>query len=221
MVAAWVWVDACELVVEWFAGCVGWCVGWLVPPTPTPPTTHQLSVWSDARQRKTLTRWVCGSPRETKQFPGVNNNYIYVCAKTLINNPKWKHQQLHQAQTKISSFYEDVYILLLYRFALNSFSSWKRWVELKLLRAGHRRKGSNRSGRRKRKHALGWYSRHCRRDIWRGLPAVLETLEHDSGDLKALWSQSIYRYVLQYIVDNARRHDTDFRRKLLFNDLSY
>ena len=44
-------------------------------------------------------------------------------------------------------------------------------------------------------------------ELWRGLPAVLKTLEDDNGDMKALWSQSIYRYVLQYIVDNAGRHD--------------
>ena len=48
----------------------------------------------------------------------------------------------------------------------------------------------------------------CRRGIRRGLPAVLTTLAHDSGDIKALWSQSVYRYVLPYIVDNAARHDT-------------
>ena len=41
MVAGWVWIDGCDLVGKWFAGCVGWCVGWLVPPTPTSPTTHQ------------------------------------------------------------------------------------------------------------------------------------------------------------------------------------
>ena len=39
--------------------------------------------------------------------------------KKIINNA---HKQLHQVQTKISSFYDDVlYILLLYRFALNVF----------------------------------------------------------------------------------------------------
>ena len=41
-------------------------------------------------------------------------------------------------------------------YDLQIFPSWKRWVELKLLRAGHRRKGSTRSEIRKRKHALGW-----------------------------------------------------------------
>ena len=38
-----------------------------------------------------------------------------------INNT---HQQLHQVQTKISSFYDNVlYILLLYRFELTIFPS--------------------------------------------------------------------------------------------------
>ena len=69
------------------------------------------------------------------------------------------------------------------------------------------------------------------------MPAVLETLEHDSGDIKVLWSQSIYRYVIPYIVDNAGRHDVgfagrhdidfagrhdiDFGREELINGLSF
>ena len=36
-----------------------------------------------------------------------------------------------------------------------------------------------------------------------GLPAARKTLKYDSDDIKALWSQSIYRYVLLYIVDNT------------------
>ena len=48
----------------------------------------------------------------------------------------------------------------------------KRWVELKLLRAGHRKKGSTPSERRSRKHALGRLGRDGRRGMWRGLPAV-------------------------------------------------
>ena len=45
-----------------------------------------------------------------------------------------------------SSVYDDVlYTLLLYRFVLSIFPSWKRWVELTLLGASHRRKGSTRS----------------------------------------------------------------------------
>ena len=94
-----------------------------------------------------------------------------------------------------SSFYEDVSYTTAVQIRAQHFSRWKRWVDLKLLRAGHRRKGSTRSERPKRKHALCWYGRDCRRGTWRGLPAALKTLEHDSGDMKALWSQSIYRYV--------------------------
>ena len=61
-----------------------------------------------------------------------------------------------------------------------------------------------------------------RQGIWRGLPAVLNTLEHDSGDIKALRSQSIYSYVLLYIVDNAGRRDIDFGREgVIVDDLSF
>ena len=42
----------------------------------------------------------------------------------------------------------------------------------------------------------------------------------DSGDINALWSQSIHRYVLLYIVDNTGRHGIDFEREGLLNDLS-
>ena len=45
MVAGWVLVDGCELVGKWFAWCGGWCVGRMVPPTPT-PTNLVLSVLS-------------------------------------------------------------------------------------------------------------------------------------------------------------------------------
>ena len=54
-----------------------------------------------------------------------------------------------------------------------------------------------------------------------GLPAARKTLKYDSDDIKALWSQSIYRYVLLYIVDNAGRHDIDFGREGLINDLTF
>ena len=91
-------------------------------------------------------------------------------------------------------------------------SSWNVWE----LAIGE--KWSIRSERRKRKHALGWYGRDCHTGIWRGLPA----LGHDSGDIKALWSRSTYRYVLLlYIVDNARRHYIDFGREGLLNDLGF
>ena len=119
-------------------------------------------------------------------------------------------------------FYDNVlYILLLYRFTLKIFPGWKRWVELKRLRAGNRRKGSTRSERRKIKHALDWWGRDCRRGIWSGWPAAHQSLEHDSGDIKALWSQSIYRHVLLYIVDNVGRHFTDFGSEGLTNDLIF
>ena len=55
--------------------------------------------------------------------------------------------------------------------------------------------------------------------IWRGLPAVRKTLGHDSDGVKALWSQSIYIYILQYIVDNTGRHDIDFGREGLIHGL--
>ena len=40
---------------------------------------------------------------------------------------------------------------------------------------------------KEKKHALGRMGRDCRWSIWRGLPAPLKTLEHDFGDIKALW----------------------------------
>ena len=47
--------------------------------------------------------------------------------------------------------------------------------------------------------------------------------KHDSGDKKALWSQTIYIYiyVLLCIVDNTGRHDIDFGREGLINDLCF
>ena len=89
------------------------------------------------------------------------------------------------------------------------------------MRAGHWRKVSTRSEGRKRKYALCRQGRDCRRGTRRVLPAVLKTLEHDSGDIKALWSQSIYRHVLLYIVDNVGRHFTDFGSEGLTNDLIF
>ena len=123
-----------------------------------------------------------------------------------------------------SSFYDNVLYVLIYRFTHNIFPSWKRWVELQLLRAGHRRKGSTRSERRRRKHALGWYGRDCCIGIWRSLPAVLKTLENDSDDITPLWAQGIYRYQVcttVYTIDNAGRHDFDFGREGLINALSF
>ena len=101
-----------------------------------------------------------------------------------------------------------VYILCLISLTMSSYVSFRndRFMtsyggsSWNFLRAGHRRKGSIRSERRKIMHALGWYGRDCRRCIWHVLPAVLKILEHDTGDIKALWSQSIYRFVLLCIV---------------------
>ena len=73
---------------------------------------------------------------------------------------------------------------VLYRLAPNGFPSRKRWVELKLLRAGRRRKGPIRSDFDEKENiTLIDRGRDCRRGIWRGLPPVLRTLEHDSRDL--------------------------------------
>ena len=94
--------DGCELVGKWFAGCVEWCVSWLVPPTPTPPTTHQhFSVKRCASAQNTwkvgvwVTKW-------KKQYPGVNNKYVY---EKKISNPSPQKinntHQLHQVQTGI------------------------------------------------------------------------------------------------------------------------
>ena len=51
---------------------------------------------------------------------------------TLRSSPSWCHH--------IPVFTTTCFIMLLYRFALNIFPSWKRWLELKLLRAGRRTK---------------------------------------------------------------------------------
>ena len=40
MVGGWVQFGRWGFVGEWVAGCVGWCVNWLVPPTVSPPTTN-------------------------------------------------------------------------------------------------------------------------------------------------------------------------------------
>ena len=45
------------------------------------------------------------------------------------------------------------------------------------------------------------------------MPTVLESLEHDSGDIKALWPKSVYRCVLLYIADSSGRHDIDIERE--------
>ena len=188
MVPNWVWVDGCELVgkvVYWVHRMVRKLVG----PTNTnitPPTDHQhfsVKRCASAQEPCKVGVWVT---KWQKQYPGVNNKYV--CARQLINNPKEnnKNQQGTSTTTPSAniscSFYDDVlYILLRIYYCTDSrsniFPSWKRWVKLKLLRAGHRRKGSTRSERWKRNMPLGWYGHDCRRGICRGLPAVLTTLE--------------------------------------------
>ena len=140
-----------------------------------------MSVWNNLF----MTSWCNGCGVSLPPFPV---SPIYTLLISLM-------------MSSYSSFYDVLCMLLMmYRFALNILPSWKRRVELKLLRADHRRKGLTRRERRKRKQALGWYDRDCRRSIWRGLPAVLKTLEHDSSDMKYLWSQSLCRYVLVNIL---------------------
>ena len=138
--AWWVWEDGCELVGKWFAGCVGWCVGLLVPTTSAPLTNHQH--FSVKRCASAQNPWAVGVlvTKWKKTYPGVINKHVIYVQKQLqmkkINNT---HQQLHQVQTKISSFYDNVlYILLLYRFELTIFPSWKRWVDFWELDIGER-----------------------------------------------------------------------------------
>ena len=45
------------------------------------------------------------------------------------------------------------------------------------------------------------------------MPAAVDILTHDSGDINVMWPQSIFRYVLLYIVDNTGRHHDDFVRE--------
>ena len=49
------------------------------------------------------------------------------------------------------SSFPDVYFLLLYRFALNVFPSWKRWVELKLFERWPSEKGVDSKWKTKKK----------------------------------------------------------------------
>ena len=96
MVVGWVLADGCKSVGEWFARCVGWCLGWLVPPTwlvgPTNiNTTHQPPKFQREKMRvsaKPLQGGCVGHHVKKKQYLGVNNKYM--CAKKIINNPKSK-----------------------------------------------------------------------------------------------------------------------------------
>ena len=59
-------------------------------------------------------------------------------------------------------------------------------------------------------------------EIYGTVCQLYSRLRNDSGDIKALSPQSIYRYVLLYIVDNAGIHGIDLGREgLILNDLSF
>ena len=157
-------------VSGWLGASDGAWTGWSHQHQHQPPTAN-ISVWSDARQRKTLARWVRESPSEKKQYRGVNNKYV--CTKKIITTPKRKKQSTTHINnyTKCKHFFPAfkttccIYYCCTDSRAQNTFPSWKRWVELKNLRAGHRRTGSTRSERRKIKHALGRYGRDCCRGV--------------------------------------------------------
>ena len=53
------------------------------------------------------------------------------------------------------------------------------------------------------------------------MPAALKPLKHDSGDIKVVWSQSIYRYVLLHIVDNTGTHHIDLGREGIIDGVTF
>ena len=178
----------------------------------------RIPAWPEIRDSWHLSRTVLCSisfmmssyPLErTSWWPHVAMVVVLVCS----HFPSLRYMLISRMMSSCSIFLDDVLYILLYRFALNMFPSWKRWFELKLLRAGHRTKGSTPSERRKGKHALVWYGRDCRRGIWHGLPAVLQTLDHDSGDVKQGSVVTMHIYVLLCIVDNAGRHGIESGRE--------
>ena len=160
MVAGWVWVDWYELVGKWFAGRVGWCVGWLVPTTPTPTTNQHFNVKRCALAQNPckvgvwVAKWKNTSEKMTSTYVQKINEQPQM--KKKINNT---HQQLHQERTKFSVFTTMWYKWYIFYCCAdsrskfftveNGGSSWNFW-------AGHRRKGSTRIERRKIKHTLGW-----------------------------------------------------------------
>ena len=127
-----------------------------------------------------------------------------------------------------SSFYDIVLYVLpstAVQIRAQYFSQLKTVGRAETLESWPSEKGVTSTWKTKKKHAPGWYGSDCRRGVLRGLPAVFKTLEHDSGDMKALWSQSIFIYIDMYyrtfMVDNARRHDVDCGREGLINYLSF
>ena len=90
------------------------------------------------------------------------------------------------------------------------------------MRAGHRRKESTRSENEKENTPLVDRVAVVPEVCNAVLSAALKALKHDSVDVKALWSRTIYRYVLLilYIVDDTGRHDIDFGTEGLINYLS-
>ena len=114
-----------------------------------------------------------------------------------------------------------LYVVLLYIFALNIFPSWKRWVELKLLRPDHRRKESTRAERQKRKHV---WSRLSQRYMVRFANCIYDFgtqlwRHKNSKATKHTWYIDMY-YSTLYIVENAGRHDIDFGREGLMTWVS-
>ena len=93
--------------------------------------------------------------------------------------------------------------------------SWKQWVELKLLRAGHQRS-------ERRKKACPWLirSRLSQRHIAR-FASCTQDFERRLGRQKSfVVKKHIYICGTStlYIVDNTGRHDIDFGREGLIND---
>ena len=104
------------------------------------PLTANISVWSDARVRKTLVRWACESPRkkkkstEKKQYCIRNTRYV---PKKIINNSKWKKKQQCTSTTTPSANKNPVITTtccIFYcckhsrsTFFRNSGSSWNFW----------------------------------------------------------------------------------------------
>ena len=73
------------------------------------------------------------------------------------------------------------------------------WVERKLLRAGHRRKGSTRSERRENMPLVDRVAIIAEvYEVLGGLPAALKTFKHDSRHESSVVTKHIDKYVLWY-----------------------